>query len=260
MTLENFRKMKVSLNGANRAVYKKLLAKEGDLNGRELEVQLVDGSMLEDLKDVELVLYWKNLSMGNQGDKYFDAVDRKKGIFKVSYPESMLNRGNVTCSIAIIQGGERITNTLNFTVQVQGSGYGAQTAIASDDFQALNDALITVSKYQNEIDDILDSIIQAGDSLIATEKSRIRDILNAITPRIDGLESQFNDAVANVTSDSEVIVARSSTTTGESHGTIGKRMDGIEEMQVANNLDTNKKHKVYLEVESGQPRLRLEEI
>lgn len=258
--LEHFRKLRITLNHADRPIYKKLVAKEGDLAGRELEVQLVNGNVLENLNNVELVLYWKNLSMGNQGDKYFDVVDGSKGIYKISYPESMLNRGNVTCHIGIFQDGNRITNTLNFTVEVKGNGYGAQTAIASDDFQALNDALIKINKYQGDIDAIKQDIIQAGDSLISTERERIRDILNEINPKIEGLESQFNDAIANVTSDSEVIAGRSSTVTGEGYDTIGKRMDGIEEMQVANNLDTNKKHKIYFEVEDGQPRLRLEEI
>lgn len=260
MSLENFRKLRITLNQADRPIYKKLLAKEGDLEGRELEVQLVNRNVLENLKNVELILYWKNLSVGNQGDKYFDVVDRDKGLFKISYPESMLNKGNVTCSIGILQSGERITNTLNFTIKVQGSGYDAQTAIASDDFQALNEALIIVNRYQKDFDDIKDDIIKAGDSLIENERSRIRDILNDINPKIEGLESQFNDAIANVTEDSEVITGRTSTVTGESHDTIGKRMDGIEEKQVVNNLDSKKKHEVFFEIKDGQPRLKLEEI
>lgn len=260
MSLENFRKLRIVLDHIDRPIYQKTVAKEGDSNGRELEVQLVNLNVLENLSGVNLVLYWKNLAVGNQGDKDFEAVDRKKGKFRISYPEAMLNKGYVTCYVSVQQDGDKIMNTLNFTVEVEGSGYDANAAIASDDFQAMNDALLRINKYQADIDRIKNEIISAGDDLISSEKSRIRDILKDVKPKIEGLESQFNDAVANLTEDSEIITGRSSTVTGESYDTIGNRMDGMEERQLANNLDSNKKHEVFLEIKDGQPRLKLEEI
>lgn len=258
--LENFRKMSIQLTNANEAFYQKLVAKEGDVNGRELEVKLINNGVVENLENVHLRLNWKNLAVGNSGMHDFSAVDRTKGLFKITYPESMLNKGNVTAYVSILQSRNIITNTRNFTILVEGSGLDAQTVIASDDFQALNDALIQVNRYQIEIDSIKADIIADADSLIATERNRIQDILKGIEPRIDGLESQFNDAMSEVTSDTEIIASRSSTTTGKNYTTVGERINDVETRQLANNLDTKEKFIVSMEVKSGQPRLRMEEI
>ena len=53
---------------------------------------------------------------------------------------------------------------------------------------------------------------------------------------------------------SEVTAGRTSTVTGDSYSTIGKRLDEMETMTVIGN------HKAYFEIKDGRPRLRLEEI
>lgn len=258
--LENFRKLRITLSRANEAVYRKIIAKEGDVNGRELEVQLINNGIVEDLSAINLRLDWKNLTAGNSGMHTFEAVDKSKGLFKISYPPSMLNKGSVTASIAIMEGSKRITNTRNFTIIVEKSGVDAQTVIASDDFQALNDALIQINKYQAQIDGIKADIRADADDLIESERIRIGKILDEIEPRLDGLESQLDDAISNVTVDSEVITARSSTATGKNYTTLSNRLDDTEETNLLKNLDTNKKSIISLEIKNGQPRLRMEEI
>lgn len=253
MALDNFRKIQIILNRADEPIYRKLIASEGDRNGRELEVQLTNHYVLADLPGVKLRLYWKHSKLGNQGIEPFQAVDSSKGLFKVTYPNTMLNVGNVNCSIEI-QDGNKFTRTRTFTVLVEGSGFNAQTAIASDDYQALNEALIKIQKYQTQIDSIKADLVRQGENLIGSERTKFEQLFNEIQPQMDGLEQQFNDAMANLTQDSEVIAGRTSTTTGESYSTIGKRLDEMEVMTVLEN------HKAYFEIKDGRPRLRLEEI
>lgn len=253
MSLENFRKIRIALHDSNDPVLRKLVAKEGDRNGRELEVQLTNRNVLENQTGVTLQFYWHNLRVGNQGIKKFNTVDSSRGLFKVAYPDSMLNAGNVSCYVQI-QDGQKITNTRTFTVLVEGSGFDAQTVIASDDYQALNDALIEVNRYQSQISDILDDLKRQGDNLRESERIKFEQLFNDIRPQIDGLEQQFNDAVANLTQDSEVITARTSTETGDSYASLGARLDEVETMTVLGS------HKGYFEMDNGQPRIRLEEI
>lgn len=260
MALEDFRKLRITLDKADRPVYQKLVAKEGDIDGRELEVQLVNRDKLSNLKNVKLTLFWKNLAVGNQGDKEFEAVDREEGLFKVAYPKSMLNKGDVTAYVAIYQDGERVTNTLNFTIEVEGNGYDAQTAIASDDFQALNKALARINQYESDIEDIKSDIIKAGDSLIEAEEKRIGEVLDKVEPRLEGIEKQFDDVLNSETEDGEVKSARTSSTTGEDFKTVGRRMDDVDEQLTLNDLDRQERFKVYLEITNGKPRLRTEDI
>lgn len=253
MSLENFRKIRITLNDVNKPILRKIVAKEGDSNGRELELQIIDGHEYPELANATVTLYWKHLAMGNSGNKNFTAVDRSKGIFSVTYPEAMLNAGNVLAYVSISMPG-RVIPTVDFIITVEGSGFDAVAAVASNDFQALNDALRQVSQYQAQIDDILDDLRRQGENLVGSERTRFEQLFNEIQPQMDGLEQQFNDAMANLTQDSEVIAGRTSTTTGESYSTIGKRLDEMEVMTVLEN------HKAYFEIKDGRPRLRLEEI
>lgn len=253
MTLENFRKVRIELDHVNKPTFKKIVAKEGDWNGRELEVQIINGHQFENLANATVTLYWKHLALGNSGNKNFEAVDRSKGVFKVAYPEAMLSAGNVLAHIAITVPGRNIPN-VNFIIKVEGSGFDAVAAVASNDFQALNEALLQVKQYQAEIDGIKADLRNQGQSLIGQERAKFEQLFNEIRPQMDGLEKQFNDAMANLTQDSEVISGRTSTVTGDSYSSIGKRLDEMEVMTVLEN------QKAYFEIEDGRPRLRLEEF
>lgn len=253
MTLENFRKIRITLDDVNKPILRKIMAKEGDFNGRELELQIIDGHEFAELKNATVTLYWKHLAMGNSGNKNFLAVDRAKGIFSVTYPEAMLNAGNVLAYVSITMPG-RVIPTTDFIITVEGSGFDAVAAVASNDFQALNEALLQINQYQAQIDSIKADLVRQGENLIGSERTKFEQLFNEIKPQMDGLEQQFNDAMANLTVDSEVITGRTSTVTGDSYGTVGKRLDEMETMTVLGN------HKAYFEIKDGRPRLRLEEI
>ncbi|TLQ08843.1 hypothetical protein FEZ48_02865 [Marinilactibacillus psychrotolerans] len=259
MSLENFRKASILLHKADDPILKRLVASEGEHDGRQLEVQLTNRYVLEAQRGVKLRLYWRHLRMGNQGITDFETKDVEKGLFIVSYPESMLNAGNVSCFVQVIDG-HRITNTQTFTVVVEGSRFSAQTAIASDEYTALNDALIRLDNYQKDIDSIKQNLQSQADALISNEKAEFDQLQADYEPLLLGLQSQFDDVMANLTTDSELIAARSSNATGESYSTAGSRLDSIEKRQIVEDIDTSERHTVSLEIKGGMPRIKLEEV
>ena len=118
MVLDNFRKINITLNKANQHILEPQITKVGDVNGRELVVQLIDGGVIKDQTGVVLKLNWQHAN-GNQGAETFSPLDAKQGLFSVYYPENMLFRGTVTANISINENG-KITNSLNFQIAVKG--------------------------------------------------------------------------------------------------------------------------------------------
>lgn len=59
------------------------------------------------------------------------------------------------------------------------------------------------------------------------------DVATQFINEASGLKGQFNSAVANANTNSEVAVARTSTTTGNSFGTIGLRLDAMDTEQAS---------------------------
>lgn len=259
MALDNFRKIRIQLNKADDPVFHRLVAKEGDLDGRELEVQLTNRHVLENLAGVKLRLFWRHMGLGNQGIEPFEEVSANDGLFKVAYPNSMLNAGKALCSVQI-QDGDRITHTRTFTVVVEGNGFNAQAAIASDEYTALNEALIQIGKYQAEIDAIKRNLQSQADALLDNEQAEFNRLQEEYSPLLIGLQEQFDNVMANITADSELIAARTSTATGRSYVTAGNRLDDMESRQVAEDLDTHERSVITLEVKDGRPRLKLEEV
>lgn len=80
-----------------------------------------------------------------------------------------------------------------------------------------------------------------------------------VTTQLAQTQADFHDAVSKVTVDSEVILARTGVT-GIVHTTLDERLDGIESIGIAHDLDTDTKATIRLEVKNGLPRLRMEEI
>lgn len=186
MSLENFRKLKIRLDKANQPIIHKQITSEGDRDGRQLEVQLTNRYVLESQENVQLTLYWKHLRLGNQGMEPFEATDASDGIFEVSFPRAMLNEGNVDCFIQI-RDGNHFTNTRHFTVVVKGTGFDAQTAIASDDYKALNDALVQIRRYQENIDEIMDEVGRELEKLRIEKENDLNDLYDSKETKLDNL-------------------------------------------------------------------------
>ncbi|MFE2840212.1 WD40/YVTN/BNR-like repeat-containing protein [Aerococcus urinaeequi] len=185
MPLDNFRKINITLNKANQHVLEPQIAKVGDVNGRELVVQLIDGGVIKDQTGVTLKLNWQHAN-GNQGSETFSDLDAKKGVFSVYYPESMLYRGTVTANISINESG-KITNSLNFQIAVKGDVFDG-SAVEVDGI------LFTLKDLKDQLDERNDNIISLENRQISVEN------------KFDSLQQEI--ANKDVISAPEIIEAR----------------------------------------------------
>ena len=162
----------IRIDTINTRVYSDLLAKEGDANGRGLLVTLTENGLMKDTTGITLILKWEHTSVGNQGLDNFEAVDPSKGLYKITYPTEMLNRGKVRAFIRIIDSG-KLAGTRNIEITVD-RGVGDDTAIASSDsFSALASALIEVQSWNDRIDDVEQDFIDRANNLDATYPTRL---------------------------------------------------------------------------------------
>ena len=157
----------IRIDTINTRVYADLLAKEGDANGRGLLVTLTENGLMKDTTGIALNLKWEHTSVGNQGLDNFEAVDPSKGLYKITYPTEMLNRGKVRAFIRIIDSG-KLAGMRNIEITVD-RGVGDDTAIASSDsFSALASALIEVQSWNARIDDVEQDFIDRANNLEET--------------------------------------------------------------------------------------------
>ena len=258
MALDKFRRVDYRIDSANSHALDNFFAKEGDYDGRELCVQITNGGVETDTTGIQLIFNWKHLLKGNSGNRYFSPVDETKGIYTVSYPTQMQFAGLVNAYITIVDNG-KITNTRNINLKVE-AGADGNLIVAENDFSILQEALMQINMYQNQINTILADIQTSADSLLATEKAELDALELNYAPQLQAVLSQFNDAMANLTVDSEVITARTSLSTGKGYGTLALILQAIEGRQIVNDLDTNEKYTMTLEVFEGKPRLNIKEV
>ena len=113
------------------------IAKAGDVNGRELVVQITNNGVVEDQTGTTLKLNWQHEN-GNQDSTSFKVVDIKTGIFSVFYPKEMLYKGKVDASIEIISNGQT-TNSMNFKIIVQADVFDGEAGTVNGVFISLAD-------------------------------------------------------------------------------------------------------------------------
>ena len=194
----------IRIDTINTRVFADLIAKEGDANGRGLLVTLTENGLMKDTTGITLILKWEHTSVGNQGLDNFEAVDPSKGLYKITYPTEMLNRGKVNAFIQILDGGKN-AGSRNIEITVD-RGVGDDTAIASSDsFSALASALIEVQSWNDRIDDVEQDFIDRANNLDATYPTR----LVSVEQQLADIEADYQAVAANLTVDSEVILARS---------------------------------------------------
>lgn len=150
MALNNFRSVNLKIDKANDYFISNQFAKEGDYNGRKLVVQLTNGGLIQDQTGVALNLGWQHQKVGNKGLDPFVAVDSTQGIFEIAYPAEMMQTGNVVAVIQVIESG-KIVETRNFTIQIEASPIDEDAIVSENSFTVLQEALITVNKYDGRI-------------------------------------------------------------------------------------------------------------
>ena len=112
-------------------------AKAGDINGRELLVQITNNGVVEDQTGTTLKLNWQHEN-GNQDSTSFNAVDIKQGKYSLYYPKEMLYKGIVDASIEINSNGQT-TNTMNFKIIVHGDVFNGEAGTVNGVFISLAD-------------------------------------------------------------------------------------------------------------------------
>ena len=173
----------IRIDTINTRVFADLIAKEGDANGRGLLVTLTENGLMKDTTGITLILKWEHTSVGNQGLDNFEAVDLSKGLYKITYPTEMLNRGKVRAFIQIIDSG-KLAGTRNIEITVD-RGVGDDTAIvSSNSFTALAQALIDVTNLESTY----------APRLLAVEQQ----LSEADAPRLLAVEQQLSEADARM--------------------------------------------------------------
>ena len=173
----------IRIDTINTRVFADLIAKEGDANGRGLLVTLTENGSMKDTTGITLILKWEHTSVGNQGLDNFEAVDPSKGLYKITYPTEMLNRGTVRAFIQIIDSG-KLAGVRNIEITVD-RGVGDDTAIASSNsFTALAQALIDVTNLESTY----------APRLLAVEQQ----LSEADAPRLLAVEQQLSEADARM--------------------------------------------------------------
>ena len=185
MALDNFKKTSMRIDKANQRFIDYQNAKVGDVNGRELLVQITNNGVVEDQTGTTLKLNWQHEN-GNQGSTSFNAVDVKTGKYSLYYPSEMLYKGTVDASVEINSNGQ-ITHTMNFKIIVHADVFNGEAG-------TVNGVFISLADVNKKLDD--------------REKE-----YKELKTRQSNVENQFNDIKQEMTgkdviSAPEIIVAR----------------------------------------------------
>jgi hypothetical protein len=137
-----YRTQSVILDSANAYIWVPQLAKEGDIGGRNLGVQVIDKGVIRDQSNLTLLLEWRHMQAGNSGQDTFTAVDAEHGLFEITYPNEMLLAGTVRCAIRLMYGdNERATVTRNFALTVETSPFDPEGLVVSNSFSTIQEIL-----------------------------------------------------------------------------------------------------------------------
>lgn len=149
--LEEFRKEKITWDRANNTIYKDIVANSGDSNGRQLEVQVVNGGVVEPLNGHSLNLSWKTKNGEHYGLDAFEVVDLSKGLFRITYTTGMLsNTGALRSSFVLINSNGRLeSQPFNLTVIKSNVDDGAVQS--SNSFTTLTTVLVKVNDFDAQL-------------------------------------------------------------------------------------------------------------
>ena len=201
--LKEFRSIDVCWDKATRRIYEEIRSSSSDEKGRKLTVQIVNDGQIQDLTNVALNLYWETQDGENKGLDPFEPLDAENGVYELYFRTGMLKHaGKLNAHLHLVDTTGAITSE-PFTIVVF-SGVDVDAMASDDELSALNQALITVSQYD---------------------------------ARIAANTQAFNDAVANITVDSEVITARSSGVKGKTFSVLDERLEEAEQDLSTHKLD-----------------------
>lgn len=118
--LENSKTDHILITDFNEKITRVFMAKMGDSTGRALEVQITDGGEIVDTSGCSANLIWSHESGNHKGIEPFTAVDETTGLYRLSYPNTMLNHAGMLKAFVQVVKGDEIVNTLDIRIYVEG--------------------------------------------------------------------------------------------------------------------------------------------
>lgn len=148
--LDNFRKVGVVWNHSTNQIYQPMRVASSDDHGRKLVVQVTNDSVLENTQGVELRLYWE--IRDKKGFNDFELIDAEHGIYEIYFSRGMLeNKGTHKAWLHATDTTGSITSEA-FGIEVF-KGIDLEAVEGTDDFSALNSALVRVVEIESQEED-----------------------------------------------------------------------------------------------------------
>lgn len=181
MAIDNFKRVDITLDKANNYVLDDQLAKVGDIQGRDLTVQITNAGVVQNQDNINLTFLWHNKKIGNSGMIDFKPLDRSQGVFIVTFPDAMNNAGNVVATIGVNES-TKWTFSRNFIIKVEANSFNASQPLESDDWAALLAALSNATHItdivQNQLNQFYELSKQEWQDFVDANKN----IISAIDP------------------------------------------------------------------------------
>lgn len=168
MALEEFRRDSRVISHANDDIGRVVMAKEGDVSGRTLRIQITDDGVVEDLSAVKLMLAWKSEDGTHMGIEPFTMVDGATGTWELAYPEAMLVPGTVRAYLQIVGDGFTV-NGRTFDIVVEDDLGITGGASGEPMFGTI---ISTIAEFYD--------LINRGETQLADQKKRFDDIVDNI--------------------------------------------------------------------------------
>lgn len=181
MAIDNFRRVDFTLDKANDYIIDDQLAKVGDIQGRDLVVQITNAGVIQNQPDIKLTFSWHNKKVGNSGMIDFRPLDSSQGIFIVTFPDAMNNTGNVVATIGINENG-KWTFSRNFIIRVEENAFTASVPLESDDWETLLVALDKVNHLSELTEAQLKEYLEKSKEEWAAFVEANKDVITAIDP------------------------------------------------------------------------------
>ena len=139
MALEDFKFYKIRLDRTDMTMAAPLTAKEGAVNGNGIELQVINGSTIEDMSNFAVYLNWKHQTTGAQGSEPFTLVDVNNAVYRLHYPTEMLVGGVVRADIKVVDAESVTVSTAELSIRVAQAATDTtvQSENAWNDIQAI---------------------------------------------------------------------------------------------------------------------------
>ncbi|WP_429949404.1 hypothetical protein IGJ55_002076 [Enterococcus sp. AZ170] len=184
MAIDQFKTVDVVITNINEDYIPQQLVVQGERSGRSMTLQIANGGKIENQAGISVNLGWSHDTVKNndgeklQGLDAFQAIDKTKGLFRLDYPASMVQPGQITAVIQIISSYSD-TRSKPFKIKVERTPFDSKAVESENSFTALQEALGTVNKYDGKIGDLEYNKAEKKD-LVNTE--------NKVNDKIEKLE------------------------------------------------------------------------